>query len=288
MLEPTTPEALRDAVARCLDEGVRVLAVNGGDGSSHVLLTAWLRATGEGVPLPDVQLLRGGTMNTVASGVGVRGRPERLLAELVAGVREGRPRTAAPRTLLRVSGEEPQYGFLFGNGLISNFLEAYYEGAEPSPAKAAWLLTRAVASACVGGALIRRLMRPVRCEVEAGGETWESRDWLAITAGTVDDIGLRFRPFFEAPAHPGHLHALGLGCGPMGVVVSLPRIRFARPLVAPGIRSAVVPRLRIRGVEAQAFMVDGDFHRGGQSLEVGAGPEVRLLTVDPRYVRPPP
>lgn len=266
------------AVERCLTRGAAILAINGGDGSSHVILSAWLRSTGEAHPLPPVQLLCGGTMNTIAHGVGVRGRPERLLTRLVHRVRQGEPLPSAGRTLLRVATAELHYGFLFGNGLISNFLEAYYEGAPPTPLKAAWLLARAAISSWLGGRLVGRLMRPVRCAVQVGDERWEEQDWLAITAGTVDDIGLRFRPFFLAPSHPGHIHVLGLGGGPMGLVRSLPRIRFARPVVEPGIRSALVSRFRVEGREALDFMVDGDFHRGAQSLEVSAGPEVRLLT----------
>jgi len=41
-----------------------------------------------------------------------------------------------------------------GATVLANFLEVYYEGADPSPWKAAWILARAILSAMVNGALI--------------------------------------------------------------------------------------------------------------------------------------
>jgi diacylglycerol kinase family enzyme len=253
-----------------------MLAINGGDGTAHVVLTAFVQAYGSD-PLPPVALLRGGTMNTVASGVGVHGTPAELLGALVARYHAGEPFAWVERNLLRVDGQQPQYGFLFGNGLISNFLDAYYEGAEPSPTKAAWILVRAIGSAMVGGQLIQRLMRPIELEVELEGATWPTGSYLTVGAGTVDDIGLGFRPFFEAPRHPGHLHAVGFACSAMGVVRELGRIRLARPTQAPDIYSAVTTRLRMKASAPIPYMIDGDFHSGLPVVEVTVGPRVRLL-----------
>lgn len=273
---PADPVALAEVARRAWEEGVEVLAINGGDGSAHVVLTAFLTAR-PGAPLPPVALLCGGTMNTVARGVGVRGGTEALLRRLVEATRAGRPVAATERNLLCVAGQAPQYGFLFGNGLISNFLEVYYEGEDPSPTKAAVILARGVASAFVNGALIRRLMRPVEVEVEVGGSVLAERRFLAVTAGTVDDIGLGFRPFFEALTTPGSLHALAIACSPFALVLQLPRVRLARPTTHPRITSLVGQGFCLRGEGPLGFMVDGDFHLGPPSLVVSVGPRVSLL-----------
>lgn len=240
------------------------------------MLTAFVEAYGD-TPLPPIALLRGGTMNTVASGIGVKGTPAALLGALVARYHSGEPFGWVERNLLCVPGPQPQYGFLFGNGLISNFLEAYYEGSEPSPQKAAWILARGVASALVGGALIRRLMRPVELEVEVDGTAWAPAPYLCVGAGTVDDIGLGFRPFYQAPHHPGNIHAVGFACTPMALIGQLANIWFARATQAEGIRDAVTRRLVMRGNGPIPFMIDGDFYAGVQTLTVEVGPRVRLL-----------
>ncbi len=277
LAQPMDRAELVDAARRFRDRGVDILAINGGDGTAHVVLSAFMKAYG-GAPLPPIALLRGGTMNTVASGVGIRGDPATLLGSLVARYHSGEPIAEVERNLLCVPGEEPQYGFLFGNGLISNFLEVYYEGAEPSPRKAAWILAKAVWSALTGGPLLARLMRPVELEIEADGDVWPRGSFLSVGAGTVDDIGLRFRPFHLAPVHPEHVHAVAFGCTPGELVKELGRIWLARPTQCPSIRSVVARRVVMRGNAPVPYMIDGDFHQGESTLTVEVGPRVRLLS----------
>ncbi|MFZ5478297.1 MAG: diacylglycerol/lipid kinase family protein [Myxococcota bacterium] len=274
--QPKDREELTDTCRRFRDAGVDVLAVNGGDGTTHTILTALMQVWGD-APLPSVALLRGGTMNTVATGIGIRGSPAELLGRLVAQYHAGEPIGFVERNLLRVSGDVPQYGFLFGNGLISNYLEVYYEGSEPSPAKAALVLAKGILSALVGGELIQRLTRRAEVEVVAGGETWPWRSYLTVAAGTADNIGLGFKPFFRASSHPGHMHALGIACSARDFILDLPRVRLGKPFTAPDVGQAVVDRLILRGDRPLPYMVDGDFHVGGQSLEVTVGPRLRLL-----------
>ena len=77
-----TTEELAGAVERFRASGIDLLAVNGGDGTGHVVLTAFAHAYGSG-HLPPVALLRGGTMNTVADAHEVRGSPESILKALL-------------------------------------------------------------------------------------------------------------------------------------------------------------------------------------------------------------
>src|SRR3974390_1313594 len=146
-------------------DDIEVLAISGGDGTNHVTLTGFLDVYG-GAMMPQVALLRGGTMNTVANSVGVgHGRPEGLLGRLV---REDAKRGAlelenVQRHVMRIGpqrGGKAQYGFLFGTGVMRGFLAEYYRGGQPSPLLALTTLTRAVGSALVGGETIRRIARP--------------------------------------------------------------------------------------------------------------------------------
>src|SRR6187401_1218608 len=61
------------AVARAFKaRDIDVVCVSGGDGTLHTVLTAMATAY-DGAPLPRVAILRAGTMNTVARGLGIRG-----------------------------------------------------------------------------------------------------------------------------------------------------------------------------------------------------------------------
>jgi len=273
LVAPEGLDELEHAVQQFQQRDVDVVAINGGDGTAHVALGALYKAYGE--QLPRIALLRGGTMNTVASGLGIRGEPEALLGRLVGRYHAGEPLRVVSRNVLVVDDEK--VGFLFGNGLIAHFLELYYEGGEPSPTKAVLLVARAVGSALIGGSLAKRLTRPVRCGVVVDGTEWPSLPWMTVAAGTVDDIGLRFRPFYKAPEYPGTLHAVGLGCTALQLVPEFLSIRRGKPTSHPNIVEQLGRELILESTEPLSYMIDGDFHRGGQRICVRVGPRVELV-----------
>lgn len=264
-----------EAVARqFLERRIDVLCINGGDGTGHVVLSAMARVYGS-QPLPMVALLRGGTMNTVAHALGIRGSPSQLLDRVVRTSQEGRPFRWVERTLLRVDGIH--YGFLFGNGVVSTWLQVYYEGEEPSPKKGMMLFGRTVLAMLFGGPLARRLVDPLKARVTVDGQRMPVTRFLSVAAGTSDDLGFGFRPFWAAHERPDHFHALGLACKPFGLALELPRMRLARPMKNPDIHSYVARRMRIEANRPIHYMVDGDFHQGGQVVEVTTGPRVKMI-----------
>ncbi len=277
LAQPHNRDELVEQARVFREEGVDVVAVNGGDGTLHVVLTALIEAYGESA-LPAIAILRGGTMNTIAHGLGIDGTPGELLSTVLLRYHTNQPMPWAERHILRVEGgEKPEYGFLFGNGLLSNFLEEHYRAPDPTPMTAAWLLFQASLSAALGGELVQRLSAPARCRVEVDGREWPGQSYLTVTMGTVDDIGLGFRPFYEALRHPGRMHVLGFACDALGVVRCLPRIRMALPIERPDVYSAVPERVVLRGEQPLPFMIDGDFHPAGQTVTVSVGPKIRFL-----------
>lgn len=272
--QPRDLDALADIARRFREHAIDILCINGGDGTMHMVLTAMVKAYGD-TPLPRIAVLRGGTMNTVAHGLGIGGSPSELLDYVVTRYHADAPMPTTRRWLIEVDGT--YYGFLFGNGLISAFLEAYYEGSEPSPRKAVWLLARAVASALVQGRFIRRLTAPWRGTAELDGRKWPLESWMTVAAGTVDDIGLGFRPFYRSVHHPGRMHVVGCAASPWELVRELPRIYRARPTQSEDILSEVCTELVLRSEQPIPYMIDGDFHRGGQTVTVRMGPPVDFI-----------
>jgi hypothetical protein len=275
---------------------IDVLGISGGDGTNGVTITGFLDVY-EGNALPQIAFLRGGTMNTVANSVGVRrGRPEGLLDHLARAYveRASIPLRNVERHVMRMRGDNARalgikqsappmpetYGFLFGTGVVYGFLAEYYAGGNPpNPKVAAQTLLRGVGSAMVRGEMIRRMAAPFRGSVELpDGTVWEERNYLAIAGGTIDQIGLNFRPFHRYAERPSHFHLLGIHTSPMGFVGQLPRIWRAVPM-RPGhtyesiTNSAIIrsPEKRIR------YMIDGDLHECDGPLQVSIGPRVKIV-----------
>jgi diacylglycerol kinase (ATP) len=275
---------------------IDVLGISGGDGTNGVTITGFLDVY-NGSALPQIAFLRGGTMNTVANAVGVsRGRPEGLLDRLIQAyaVRAARPLQDVERHVMCLRGEKARqpevgrsglpalpekYGFLFGTGVVYGFLAEYYRGGQPNPAVAAKTLLRGVGSAMVGGEMIRRMAEPFRGTVSLpDGTRWEERDYLAVAGGTIDQIGLNFRPFHRHAEKPGQFHLLGIHTSPLGFVSQLPRIWRAAPMRPGHTYEATTPSATVESKKTPIrYMVDGDLHECEGPLHVSIGPRVRIV-----------
>jgi diacylglycerol kinase family enzyme len=263
---------------------IDVLGISGGDGTNHVTITGFIDVYA-GMALPQLAFLRGGTMNTVANSVGVRkDRHEGLLARVIRDyvARSSQPLENVERHVMHVRAKDgAHYGFLFGTGVVYGFLAEYYRDAEPSPIVAAKTLARGIGSTIVRGEMIRRMARPFRGSVELeGGARWEERDYLAVAAGTIAQIGLNFRPFYRFDERPNAFHAVGIHASPFQFVRDLPRIWRAEPMRPGRTREGVVSRMIVRSADGRMrYMIDGDLHESEGEVEVAIGPRVRLLVV---------
>jgi diacylglycerol kinase family enzyme len=276
----------RDELQRIAEDfkalSIDVLGISGGDGTNHVTITGFLDVYGART-LPQLALLRGGTMNTVANSVGVRrGAPEGLLGRLIRAYAQQavRPLANVERRVMRVrGGRDHHYGFTFGTGVVYGFLAEYYSGGEPSPLVAAKTLARGIGSTLVQGEMIKRMARPFRGSVELeGGEVWPERDYLAVAAGTIDHIGLNFRPFYRYGERDEAFHALGIHASPLQFVGELPRIWRAEPMHDGRTYEACERKMIVRSADGTMnYMIDGDLHTTEGEVEVSVGPRVKIV-----------
>lgn len=276
LAEAATQDELALALERFRAQRIDLLAVNGGDGTGHVVLTAFARAYG-GEPLPALALLRGGAMNTVADAHQLRGSPESILQALLQRRRAGRPWRTVERDLLGVTsdGGAPLFGFLFGTGAVVTFLETYYATGRAAPLTAAALLVRAVGSALVGGRFAAALARRERLRVTADGDEWPDGPYLAVLAGAVPEIGFGFKPFARCDEQPGFFHAVGVTGSALQVAARLPQIWLGRPWRRSLAVDAVTRDLRVDG--PLSFTLDGDLYAAEREVRVQTGPPVRLV-----------
>ncbi len=267
---------------------IDVLAISGGDGTGHVTLTGFLNVY-DGGAMPQVALLRGGTMNTVANSVGIaRGKPEGLLGRLIRAyaARASGPLAGVERHVMHVTPLAPDstpsaahFGFIFGTGVVHGFIAEYSRNGEPTPLVAARTLVRGIGSALIGGDTIRRMAQPFRGSVTLDdGTVWEERDYLAVAAGTISHIGLNFRPFYRYDDRPGAFQVLGIRASPLEFVKELPRIHRSRPMRADKTFDALSSRVVLCSADGHVrYMIDGDLHETHGELAVSIGPRVRLV-----------
>ncbi|MEL6349447.1 MAG: diacylglycerol kinase family protein [Myxococcota bacterium] len=256
------------------DRQIDVLCINGGDGTIHQVMTKLFRVYGDD-PLPQIALLKGGTMNTIARNVGVRLPAEDMLGRVVARYHAGAPFSTQTHNLLVIN--EQRAGFIFGNGGIAHFLEEYYEGGNSSPIKAVRILARCVVSAILGTRYATDLFRYLTMKMTLDGEPLARDQYTMLGISTVADLGLGFRPFYRVEANPDRLQLVGIGCPPLQMAASLPRIRLAMPVLRDDVEDHIAAEIRLESSEPISYTIDGDMYSGEQTLRFRAGPRVRFI-----------
>jgi diacylglycerol kinase family enzyme len=264
---------------------IDVLGISGGDGTNHITLTGFLEVYAD-EPLPPIAFLRGGTMNTVANAVGVpRGRPDGLLAALIARYNERlrAPLRSVERHVMRIGDN---YGFIFGTGAIHGFMSEYYRSAEPNPAQAARVLLEASSNVLCGRPtpVAERWQGSVTLD---GNRVFPERDYLSIAAGTVDQIGLGFRPFYRSGHVPGRFHILGIHTTALGFVRKLPDIWRARPMGEEHTYEHLAEHAVLEAKDGVVrYVLDGDVHEHKGPLDMSTGPRVRIIVEHKAGIRP--
>ncbi len=254
------------------DKEIDILALSGGDGTNHRTLTTFIQVYGE-QPLPAIAFLRGGTLNTAATACGVKGTPEKIMMNLIYQYHEEVP---LKRTSLRVMKVNDHYGFIWGCGVIYRFMEAYYGDGSPSPAHAAWTLTRSVSSALMNSRFARDMFRRFDGEVTVNGDAWPFANYSAIYAGSIPQLGLGFNVFYLAgETHP--FHSIAFSLPPRNVLRYVPKMFIGRPSGCPDLLEAGSQEMVIRLREPQGYMIDGDMYDPVDSFHITAGPQLEVI-----------
>jgi hypothetical protein len=278
LLDASTADELARALDRFAARGVDVLAVNGGDGTAHVVLSALVERWGA-QRVPRILLLPGGAMNTVPRSLAVRGTPEAVLARHLDRRRAALPSRVVERDLLQVeaAGVPPRLGFIFGTGAVVAFLDAYYRTGWPVPATAAALLARLVSSALARGRFAARIAAREPLRVWADGEEWPDDRYLSVLAATVPEIGFGFRAFSRFAEQPGFFHAVGVTGSARRLAARVGSIYAGRPWSRTVALDAVARDLLLEAPGPLRFTVDGDLYRAEGAVRVRTGPPVRLV-----------
>jgi diacylglycerol kinase (ATP) len=267
-------------VARAIaTRGTRQVGVVGGDGTASTTLTALWRAYGAG-DLPSVALLRGGTMNTVATSIGVSRRSTLDLLRRALRCWDESDGARYSRRPAMIIGE--RLGFLFGTGVMYGWLSEYYEegNGHPTPATAARVFGKSVLSALVNGPTYERIMCKHDLEVRFEGGSWERRDYITVGAGTVAQAGLGFQPFHRAPETERAFHLLAIKGGPARIAADLPSIWLGHGMSPRTAYETTTSWAELRTRQpAFGYSVDGDLLTAGSSLRLELGPVFHVLCI---------
>jgi hypothetical protein len=259
-------------------QAIETLAINGGDGTISRTLTAFIRAYGN-EPLPQILILRGGTINMLADNLGIRGTPEEILVRMLesqSGVRTRRTKTLAT---LSVGG---QYGFLFGNGLVARFLADFYR-KKTGPIGSLLLVLKIYLNWIVSYRNYSKMIFSESYRVVFDGQASSAvHISLAMMASTVERMPLKVRMFPEVAKGLSRFQFFSLEMSPRSLPWRLPLAILSN---RPGRWFGKVTRMAAQMVVSaesgkQSYTLDGElFEAPGGRLAVDMGPVVQFVVV---------
>lgn len=261
------------------DHEISVLAINGGDGTISRTITAFIRAYGN-KPLPQVLILRGGTINLLADNLGLRGSPETILVrfiESLSGIRQ--VKTEVYRTI-RV---KEHYGFLFGNGMVANYLEEFYK-KKTGPVGAIFMIFKAYLWFVFSRARYLALVgeRQYHVEINQRAIDLGVRTSTTFMASTVERMPLGPR-FFPEARSPGLFQFFSLEVPAHQLVWRLPMaFLMNREGHHFGKLSRLASSLSLETDDQspQKYSLDGElFCAQDGKLEISLGPAVTFVVV---------
>jgi hypothetical protein len=244
-------------------QDVRLLLINGGDGTVQTVLTRLL----EGEPfetVPDVAVLARGTANTTAADVGLRGRAAAGLTRLLAAVRDGTIEgQIVERPILRlenIQGKGPQRGMMFGAGAVHGAIELCRREIYARGLRGNLGIAVTLAGLLLGTVFRTRnygVLRGHEIAVSLDGGVENRRSRLLVLATTLHRLILGSRPFWNYAGEP--IRYTSIAYPPAHLLRSAPKVLYGwrREALSPEVYdSQGAGRIAVR-LDAP-FTVDGE------------------------------
>ncbi len=268
-LEVTNSLKELDLVARKFcEQDIEILAINGGDGTVARTITAFIRAYGQ-KPLPKIALLRGGTMNVLATNLGISGTPENLLYRLVEGYSSNVHFAYEDVASLKANSE---YGFLYADGIACTVLSKFYEN-KTGPLGVIWLLIRIISSAIAKGSFAKELLRKHRLKISMKDKEAQSITTVTLMAATIERMPLGPKLFPLARRSIAQMQFFYVTTAPEKLVWRLPGLLLPPKLgVSEDRVSQCTQRLEVTAESGYTYSLDGELftsESGTVSLEIG-------------------
>jgi len=256
--------------------GIEILVIDGGDGTLHHTLSAFIPIY-RGTALPPIVLSRGGTMNTVASSLGLKGLSEAVLERVVNAITGRGSFEVVRANALKVNDG---YGFIFGLGFPVSLLNAYYRGKGRGRGKTVTVLLKILLSAVEKPGPENVFFRPFEADVWLDGKKLPFRRYTTILGSTVRGVGLGFKPTRRA-GEEGLFQMLCLDMGPPKMVLNALKVLLGMELRDEGLLDRAATRSVITLREPAEMQIDGEMFENQREIRLQVGPSLRFIRTKP-------
>ncbi len=268
-----SPDELPTVLTAIQKQQKNTILICGGDGTLRQTLST-LISIYEEEPFPRIGILKGGTMNVVAGGLGIWRSPIRQLKHILKRADQKQPLHYKKRRLLRVNHD---HGFIFAVGGFSNFVQAYRDHPDPTPLRGISLVLKTVFSAIKNGSLSRKLFPSFSVTLVLDEEEVEM-NVTNISVASIVNNGFTSKPYYGASAENNTLGLLIFRTPPKHVLADLPTMFLGYPVQSPNIVQQPRTHLSFTLQKPLLPMLDGDILPLETTFDIQTGPLFRILT----------
>jgi diacylglycerol kinase family enzyme len=302
-----TVDSIKPVLRDFLRRRAQYWVADGGDGALHWMVRCGLELLEEpefaGASLPLPVPTNGGTIDYVASNVGITGRAEEILARLRDAVERAETIEEVEVDSMKIEGTEVTerglesfrtYGFGSAvGGVGQRFYAKYYAHPDPNPRTIVKVVGTTVASLALSPlralpgipselkTYASDMFRPTPCKVSIDGKAlpFQSFTGVHIAAMSLDYHGV-FKLFPRADER-GKLQVLVGASSPLGIVRNLPNMHLGRKLSGDKVVDDLCGTMTVEatGDELLAPIIDGEYYKNLRCITFGLGPRIRIPRV---------
>ncbi len=236
------------------EKKIHYLAISGGDGTIHNVISSWIKVN-ECSP-PPILVLRGGTMNIVADSLRIKGNPYKIFRRFYEIWQEDGDIVLTTRKTLSVNGH---WGNIFGAGLATNFMDYYYSGGGMGAYKAAKTIGKTIFDS------YRRerpdsITRKTPARIYVEGKRLPITEFMAILSLTVRNLPLGFRPMYRAYEDENRFHIYVNNMPASQLPLIIHNAFLGKPVKKNGHFDLLVKDILIESDVPIRYTIDGDMH----------------------------
>lgn len=264
---------LEEVIADLRRRECEIVGICGGDGSIQKTITTVIHEW-KGRPLPLFALVKGGTMNTIITALGLRGMGRSYLRALVHKLRHDEPIDSVERPMLKVN---EHFAFMFGLGFATKLMSVYYKGGGGARTVMS-IIGRGALSVATGSEFARWIAEPFEAAVQVDGRPVAEKHFTALLAGTITRYPLGFLLVPRALEKPHHFH-LRLASFPLPYYFRfLYRLHRGMPIPDDRFWEHITQKVEIETPQEQPLILDGEMLTAGTKLNVELGPSLSFVS----------
>lgn len=250
---------------------IEYIAPSGGDGTLHHVISQFSKVYNKNIP--PLLILKSGTMNNVATSIGLKGDAVSILQRAVKSLENNTMLTIIKRNTLKIGSN---YCFLFGNGLTADFLDRYYTIGK-SYTKLIHLIYRTIVEAFSNSQsdLFKGFSGTIICD----GVMLPYENILGILGGTVETIGMGFYPLYRANEKEDAFHVIVCAMRPIDLALRIIKLKNGIPIYNTKYYENTIKELEIQSEKPFMYTMDGDLYQSSGTLNVTIGIPVHFIIV---------